>query len=92
MSNVMCILKSIETGDRQAGEELLPLVYDELRQLNSYPEHRDASSRRSQAVFGSKLRRGAAPKRTILNSALSRQTRTNGLGQLPRPSIAYEKR
>lgn len=33
MSAVTRILKSIEHGDPRAAEELLPLVYDELRQL-----------------------------------------------------------
>lgn len=33
MSDVTRILKSIEQGDEQAAEELLPLVYDELRKL-----------------------------------------------------------
>lgn len=33
MSDVTRILKSIEDGDSRAAEELLPLVYDELRRL-----------------------------------------------------------
>lgn len=33
MSDVTRILSRIEAGDRQAAEELLPLVYDELRKL-----------------------------------------------------------
>jgi RNA polymerase sigma factor (TIGR02999 family) len=33
MSDVTRILKSIEDGDPQAADELLPLVYDELRKL-----------------------------------------------------------
>jgi RNA polymerase sigma factor (TIGR02999 family) len=33
MSDVTRILSAIEQGDPQAGEELLPLVYDELRKL-----------------------------------------------------------
>jgi RNA polymerase sigma factor (TIGR02999 family) len=33
MSDVTRILKSIEDGDPKASEELLPLVYDELRKL-----------------------------------------------------------
>ena len=33
MSDVTRILKSIEDGDPKAAEELLPLVYDELRKL-----------------------------------------------------------
>ncbi len=33
MSDVTQILSSIEGGDAQAAERLLPLVYDELRKL-----------------------------------------------------------
>ena len=33
MSEVSRILSKIEAGDPSAGEELLPLVYDELRKL-----------------------------------------------------------
>src|SRR6516162_4082156 len=33
MSDVTRILSAIEQGDPHAGEELLPLVYEELRQL-----------------------------------------------------------
>lgn len=33
MSDVTRILSQIESGDQQASEELLPLVYDELRKL-----------------------------------------------------------
>lgn len=33
MSNVTQILSSLEAGDQQASEKLLPLVYDELRKL-----------------------------------------------------------
>jgi len=33
MSDVTRILSAIEQGDRRAGEQLLPLVYEELRQL-----------------------------------------------------------
>ena len=33
MSEVTRILSAIEQGDRQAAEQLLPLVYDELRNL-----------------------------------------------------------
>ena len=33
MSDVTQILGQIESGDRQAAEKLLPLVYDELRKL-----------------------------------------------------------
>jgi hypothetical protein len=33
MSEVTRILSAIERGDQRAAEQLLPLVYDELRQL-----------------------------------------------------------
>ena len=33
MSDVTCILRSIEQGDPRASDELLPLVYEELRRL-----------------------------------------------------------
>src|SRR5215208_5935608 len=33
MSNITRILSQIETGDSSAAEQLLPLVYDELRKL-----------------------------------------------------------
>jgi RNA polymerase sigma factor (TIGR02999 family) len=33
MSDVTCILSAIEQGDPKASEQLLPLVYDELRRL-----------------------------------------------------------
>jgi RNA polymerase sigma factor (TIGR02999 family) len=33
VNDVTCILSAIEQGDAQAGERLLPLVYDELRKL-----------------------------------------------------------
>ena len=33
MTDVTCILAAIEQGDPQAAQQLLPLVYDELRRL-----------------------------------------------------------
>src|SRR4051812_7414710 len=33
MTDVTCILSQIESGDPSAAEQLLPLVYDELRKL-----------------------------------------------------------
>lgn len=33
MSDVTQLIHAIDRGDRQAAEELLPLVYDELRKL-----------------------------------------------------------
>ncbi len=37
MSEVTRILSAIEQGDSSAAEQLLPLVYDELRQLQPGP-------------------------------------------------------
>src|SRR5262245_13463695 len=36
MSDVSQILQAIEQGDRQAADQLLPLVYDELRRLAAH--------------------------------------------------------
>jgi ECF sigma factor len=33
MSDVTRLIEAVQTGDRQAAAELLPLVYDELRKL-----------------------------------------------------------
>jgi hypothetical protein len=33
MSNVTRLLEAVNFGDRKAAEDLLPLVYDELRKL-----------------------------------------------------------
>ncbi len=33
MSDLTCLIKSVQSGNRQAAAELLPLVYDELRKL-----------------------------------------------------------
>ena len=41
MSDVTYILSQIENGDPSAAEQLLPLVYDELRKLAA-PRHCDA--------------------------------------------------
>ena len=40
MTNVTHILSAIEQGDPQAAEQLLPLVYDELRRLGPPPDRR----------------------------------------------------
>jgi RNA polymerase sigma factor (TIGR02999 family) len=47
MNDVTCILAAIEQGDPKAAEELLPLVYDELRRL--------AAQRLSQEKAGQTL-------------------------------------
>jgi len=33
MSNVTRLLNRVEQGDREAADELIPLVYDELRRI-----------------------------------------------------------
>ena len=43
MADVTRILSAIEQGDPQAAEQLLPLVYDELRKLAA----REAGSRKA---------------------------------------------
>jgi hypothetical protein len=40
MTDVTRILSAIEQGDPHAAEQLLPLVYDELRQLAARPDGR----------------------------------------------------
>src|SRR6266849_164469 len=47
MSDVTQILSAIERGDPQASEQLLPLVYDELRKLAA---HRLAQERPGQTL------------------------------------------
>jgi hypothetical protein len=36
VSDVTLILNAVERGDRKAAEELLPLVYDELRRVAAW--------------------------------------------------------
>ena len=50
MSDVTRILSKIEDGDPSAAEELLPLVYDELRQLASRKLHNEKSGQTLQAT------------------------------------------
>jgi RNA polymerase sigma factor (TIGR02999 family) len=49
-SNVTQILSAIEHGDSKAAEQLLPLVYDELRRLASQRLAREASKQTLQAT------------------------------------------
>lgn len=44
MSDVTRILEAIERGESKATEELLPLVYDELRKLASYKMANEAAN------------------------------------------------
>jgi hypothetical protein len=53
MSDVTRILSAIEQGDPSAAEQLLPLVYDELRKLAAY--------RLAQEKPGQTLQATAAP-------------------------------
>ena len=50
MSDVTQILSSIETGDRQASEQLLPLVYNELRKLAAARMARERPDQTLQAT------------------------------------------
>src|SRR5262245_15361642 len=50
MSDVTRILSAIERGDPRAAEELLPLVYDELRRLAARRLAREAPGQTLQAT------------------------------------------
>lgn len=50
MSDVTRILSSIEAGDPEAAEQLLPLVYDELRELAAQRMAREAPGQTLQAT------------------------------------------
>ena len=50
MNEVTRILSAIEQGDPHAAEQLLPLVYDELRQLAAAKMAGEAPARRSSAT------------------------------------------
>jgi RNA polymerase sigma factor (TIGR02999 family) len=50
MSDVTRILQSIERGDAQAAEELLPLVYEELRKLAAHKIANEAAGQTLQAT------------------------------------------
>ena len=50
MSDVTQILERIESGDRQATEQLLPLVYDELRRLAARGMARESPDHTLQAT------------------------------------------
>ena len=52
MNEVTRILSAIEEGDPHAAEQLLPLVYDELRQLAA---HRLAQEKRGQTLQATAL-------------------------------------
>src|ERR1700686_4527088 len=50
MSHVTRILQSMEQGDLQAAEQLLPLVYDELRRLAAAKMAQEAPGQTLQAT------------------------------------------
>jgi len=50
MSDVTCILSAIEQGDAHAAEQLLPLVYDELRRLAAARLAQEAPGQTLQAT------------------------------------------
>jgi RNA polymerase sigma factor (TIGR02999 family) len=50
MSDVTSILQAIESGDPKAAEELLPLVYDELRKLAAAKLAREGAGQTLQAT------------------------------------------
>ena len=50
MSDVTRILNAIEEGDGRAAAELLPLVYDELRQLAAQKLSKEAPGQTLQAT------------------------------------------
>src|SRR5207247_6498938 len=50
MSDVTRLLSAIEQGDPQASEQLLPLVYDELRRLAAGKMAREAPGQTLQAT------------------------------------------
>ena len=52
MSDVTRILSKIEFGDQQASEELLPLVYDELRKLTNARMAKEDPGRRCRLAKG----------------------------------------
>jgi RNA polymerase sigma factor (TIGR02999 family) len=50
MSDVTCILQAIQQGDPQAADELLPLVYTELRRLAAHKMAQEPSGQTLQAT------------------------------------------
>ena len=50
MDDVTRLLAAVEAGDRTAGEELLPLVYDELRRLAGHRMAQEAAGHTLQAT------------------------------------------
>ena len=80
MTNVTHILSAIEQGDSHAAEQLLPLVYDELRKLAAQKKAQEKPGQTLQATalvrkgVGSLLRKDSRP-------LLSRVVRVHGRGR-----------
>jgi hypothetical protein len=60
MADVTQILRAIEQGDPRAAEQLLPLVYDELRRLAAQPRC-DCAGEEHQVKRPGRSRRQADP-------------------------------
>jgi RNA polymerase sigma factor (TIGR02999 family) len=72
VSDVTVILERVSTGDPQAADQLLPLVYEELRQLAAAKMSREASGHTLQAtalVHEAWLRLSKAPGQNWNNRA-----------------------
>jgi len=72
MSEVTRVLSLVEQGDAKAAEELLPLVYDELRRLASQKMAREAANRTLQPtalVHEAWLRLGGSEAPSFQNRA-----------------------
>jgi RNA polymerase sigma factor (TIGR02999 family) len=76
MPDVTRILQSIEAGDPQAAEELLPLVYDELRKL--------AAAKMAQETPGQTLQATALVHEAYLRLVASPASRERGRPEEPR--------
>jgi hypothetical protein len=80
MSDVTQILTAIERGDPKAAEQLLPVVYDELRQL--------AAQKLAQEKPGQTLQATALVHEAYLRLAAGRTT-NNAAGEVTPPRNAF---
>ena len=64
MSDVTRILDAIQAGDKQAAEQLLPLVYDELRRLAA---QKMAEEKSGQDLSNEKKKSDNSPVETGMN-------------------------
>ena len=84
MSDVTRILSAIEQGDPSAAEQLLPLVYNELRKLaaakmaEERPGHRQGARRRSNRVGPAQFCDGTGPRDSDHRLLRSKQTHRPG--------------